>query len=966
MAIKLTPESFLNLVKESGLIEPEVLNRHLDEMKAAGVSLDKSRFIADELVARKLLTRWQAEKLQQGKHKGFFIGRYRLLSLLGKGGMSSVYLAEHVLMRRRCAIKVLPAKRVQDSSYLERFHREAQAVASLDHPNIVRAYDVDKEVDKDAEIHYLVMEYVNGKSLQDIVQEHGPMDLIPAAEYVRQSAEGLAHAHSVGMVHRDIKPGNLLVDQSFTVKLLDLGLARLFDGDEEGEALTIRHDEKVLGTADYLAPEQAIDSHSVDARADIYSLGCTMYFLLTGHPPFTEGTLAQRLMCHQTKMPPPVEGERPEVPQDLLDILYKMIAKTPDDRYQSAQEIADALAAWLVDNGDDDWRARHPQLTGGSGISSQSNIAAAKPAQATPAQEAAPAADQADANLSSFLSNLDSGSPSGSAVSASAASTPTASAEPIAPPTAEPVRPAEPIRAAELVKQAQPVQPAKPAEPIKRAAPVKQAQPVPVAGPIEEAEPVDEAPVAEPAVAEPDDDDVPFAEAEPLEADVAEPLKSKLPLKLGSRKQQNQLMNFAIAAVVVLVVLWVGWALFGPSGSSSNAQGDANGQPAADANAGEQAASQKVENLGTQVTVGRSGNFRTIADALNYVINYQSSQFNVGDQPNFVIEVAGGEIFPESIAFDHSIDITSSELPRKLPRNVHLVSKGGQPAVLAPSGTEPVIRLNAVTHFTLEGFTIDASGKEVAVELKGNNLKTKLSRLTVSGFTSIGIHGVGTQGLVNNEIELQSIEFKPAAPQAVGVFLDESPTSSTMAVKLQRCRFWGPMEIGLQVHTSANSLNLTENVFVQNKQGLAFTGNSGHWQDVIVANNTFFECPEPIVFETMPGSHSSDLVFARNLFVGSSGPEAVVESGMNQQAMKSVIRGNGKGIEHNWSDRAAEKPAGSELDLFANSGKRGAELKLESVDPQNQRFLAPSADSKHKAVGQPPGGQKKYIGAVAP
>ena len=166
--------------------------------------------------------------------------------------MSSVYLAEHVLMQRRVAIKVLPKNRVDDSSYLARFHREAQAAAALDHRNIVRAYDVDN----DGNIHYLVMEYVEGRDLQQIVKEDGPLDYAAAAEYIRQAAEGLAHAHQAGLIHRDVKPANLLVDQKNVVKVLDLGLARFTD--EDKASLTVAYDENVLGTADYLAPEQAL------------------------------------------------------------------------------------------------------------------------------------------------------------------------------------------------------------------------------------------------------------------------------------------------------------------------------------------------------------------------------------------------------------------------------------------------------------------------------------------------------------------------------------------------------------------------------------------------------------------------------------------------------------------------------------------------------------------------------------
>jgi serine/threonine-protein kinase len=363
MANKLTADSFLAVVKQSGLVEQEQLKRFWTSYKERGANLDDSQAVADGLVGESIVTRWQVDKLLQGKHKGFFLGKYRLLSHLGTGGMSSVYLAEHVLMRRRVAIKVLPQSRNDDSSYLERFHREAQAVASLDHPNIVRAYDVDQE----GKVHFLVMEYVTGQSLQELVNENGKMDFVNVADYIRQAAEGLSHAHHAGMVHRDIKPGNLLVDKKGVVKLLDMGLAMFFE-DKDDNPLTIRHDEKVLGTADYLAPEQALDSHTVDIRADIYSLGCTGYFLLTGHPPFPEGTLAQRLLAHQTRQPAPIEKDRPDTPPALAAIINKMMQKKVEDRIQTGKDVAEALTRWLAENGTQAWRDQHAYLLGaGSG-----------------------------------------------------------------------------------------------------------------------------------------------------------------------------------------------------------------------------------------------------------------------------------------------------------------------------------------------------------------------------------------------------------------------------------------------------------------------------------------------------------------------------------------------------------------------------------------------------------------------
>ncbi len=340
-------QTFVDLVERSGLVDKDQLTDALIEANKAteGRAQDDVDLLAEQLISRGLITRWQAERLLEGRYKGFFLKQYKLLSQLGRGGMSAVYLAEHVLMHRRVAIKILPKDRVADSSYLARFHREAQAAAALDHRNIVRAYDVDQDNGQ----HFMVMEYVEGRDLQQIVKQEGPLDYPVAADFIRQAAEGLAHAHQANLIHRDVKPANLLVDRRNVVKLLDLGLARFTD--EDRASLTVAYDENVLGTADYLAPEQAIDSHGVDARADIYSLGCTLYFLLTGHPPFAEGTLPQRLMAHQKQQPPSIYNDRPDAPADLVEICMKMMAKRPERRHQSAREAAQSLAQWLTSRG---------------------------------------------------------------------------------------------------------------------------------------------------------------------------------------------------------------------------------------------------------------------------------------------------------------------------------------------------------------------------------------------------------------------------------------------------------------------------------------------------------------------------------------------------------------------------------------------------------------------------------------
>ncbi len=340
-------DKFLDYVNRSNLVEDETLQQSLEGLRAqhGGQLPEDADLVASYLVDQKLITRWHADKLVDRKYRGFFLGKYKLLGHLGTGGMSSVYLAEHQLMHRLRAVKVLPRTRVNDSSYLARFRLEAQTTASLDHPNIVRAYDVDNEGDN----HYIVMEYINGKDLQGIVKDQHPLPLETICNYIAQAAEGLNYAHEEGLVHRDVKPANLLIEDRGLVKILDLGLALMKD--DEQASLTIAHNENVLGTADYLAPEQAVNSHNVDLRADIYGLGCTLYFALTGHPPFPDGSLAQRINSHQTKMPADVRKERPDCPRDLADICNKMMQKKPAQRYQTMREVAEALEDWLVAHG---------------------------------------------------------------------------------------------------------------------------------------------------------------------------------------------------------------------------------------------------------------------------------------------------------------------------------------------------------------------------------------------------------------------------------------------------------------------------------------------------------------------------------------------------------------------------------------------------------------------------------------
>ncbi len=360
---KVTSEKLIELVLKSELADSQSLERAVQQIRSQhdGQLPQDPNELAKELQKLNIVTRWHCDKLLQGKYKGFFLGKHKLLGHIGSGGMSSVYLAEHCMMHTKRAIKVLPQSRLGKSSYLARFQQEAKAIAALNHPNIVRAYDIDNQGDT----HYIVMEYVDGDDLQTMVKKQGPLPFDKVADYIAQAAHGLQHAHDIGMIHRDVKPANLLVNSSGRVKLLDLGLA-LFS-DEKQASLTMDFNDKVLGTADYLAPEQALNSHQVDHRADLYGLGCTMYFLLTGQPPFPDGTIAQRIAKHQSQMPQDIRKLRPKCPGELEGICVKLLQKDPKFRYASAKQTAEVLEAWLAKYQSE--RALRPATVGGGGSS---------------------------------------------------------------------------------------------------------------------------------------------------------------------------------------------------------------------------------------------------------------------------------------------------------------------------------------------------------------------------------------------------------------------------------------------------------------------------------------------------------------------------------------------------------------------------------------------------------------------
>lgn len=335
-------ETFLARLRDSNLLSTEDLDRAVE----LAADAEQAKSIARLLVKNGLLTRFQAEMVYRGRTDGFILGQYRVLDELGRGGMGRVFKAEHQTMNRIVALKVVAASLMKTERARKLFQREVRAAARLIHPNIVTAYDANHVGDR----HYLVMEFVNGPNLQDLVKERGPLSVGQACDFIRQAAIGLQYAHEMGMVHRDIKPSNLLAQRSpgkpCVIKILDFGLARLHEPKDASRKLQDSlpgYEQQVMGTPDYLSPEQARNLHSADIRSDLYSLGCTMHYLLTGQVPFPGGTALEKLVRHGSDAPAPVHELRPDVPPDVSAIVTKLLAKKPGDRYQTPLELAAEL-----------------------------------------------------------------------------------------------------------------------------------------------------------------------------------------------------------------------------------------------------------------------------------------------------------------------------------------------------------------------------------------------------------------------------------------------------------------------------------------------------------------------------------------------------------------------------------------------------------------------------------------------
>jgi formylglycine-generating enzyme required for sulfatase activity/serine/threonine protein kinase len=341
-----TLDQFFEAIASLGLVSPAELQALQASEAGQPGAVANPEELARELVRQGKLTRYQAAAIYQGKAQTLVVGNYLVLDRIGAGGMGQVFRARHQKMDRVVALKILSKRNTSSPDAIERFQREAKAAARLTHPNIVTAHDADEA----GGTHFLVMEYVEGTDLSLLVKSQGPLPVAQAVSCILQAARGLQHAHAEGIVHRDIKPSNLLLDKRGKVKILDMGLARFDDpatgapeGVDTAAKCELTHNGAVMGTVDYMAPEQALDTHTADQRADIYSLGCSLYYLLTGSAPFGGDSVMKRLLAHRESPIPSIRAMRTDVPEALDQVFQRMIAKDLTQRYQSTGDVITAL-----------------------------------------------------------------------------------------------------------------------------------------------------------------------------------------------------------------------------------------------------------------------------------------------------------------------------------------------------------------------------------------------------------------------------------------------------------------------------------------------------------------------------------------------------------------------------------------------------------------------------------------------
>lgn len=367
-----TPENLCGFLIRSRLMSPEEMKNMYQRWQAESrnIGTGLSQFTR-WLVANNYVTEYQANLLAKGhaEPEVYFLNQYKVLERLGRGRMAGVYKAVHTL-GQVVAIKVLPPSRAKNPAMLARFQREAQLALKLKHPNCVRSFQVGEANG----LHYLVMEYLDGETLEDVLERRKRLPPQEAVRLVHQALVGLQHIADHGIVHRDLKPSNLMLtplpakgepDNTMraTVKILDIGLARaLFEESQPAQDGEITAEGVILGTPDYLAPEQARDPRNIDIRADIYSLGCVLYHALTGQPPFPDANLLNQMVRHATETPRPLKDFNPSIPDGLQQILSYMMAKKPEERYPTPERAAQALQMFLMADSEPAKAAEAPQM----------------------------------------------------------------------------------------------------------------------------------------------------------------------------------------------------------------------------------------------------------------------------------------------------------------------------------------------------------------------------------------------------------------------------------------------------------------------------------------------------------------------------------------------------------------------------------------------------------------------------
>jgi serine/threonine protein kinase len=329
------PPDLLPLIRRSGVLSDRQFEE-ISGMVRSGEYPTETRALAERLVAERILTEFQANRLLRNKAHGLVVGRYVILERLGAGNRGRVFKAQHRLMGRLTALKVIAPQIARRASSIARFHREMRLIGRLDHPNVIRAFDADQVGD----LLYIVMEYVAGWSLDHVIEDRGPLPAAEVVDYMTQAAMGLAHAHERGIVHRDVKPPNLLLSEEGQIKVLDLGLSALMEADSAASYATVAG--RIVGTVNYMSPEQAI-AHNVDGRSDLFSLGCTMYQLLSARLPFPGETIAECLTLRIKGRSTPITDFRPDLSPRLVQLLEKLMARRPEERFQTAAEAAEAL-----------------------------------------------------------------------------------------------------------------------------------------------------------------------------------------------------------------------------------------------------------------------------------------------------------------------------------------------------------------------------------------------------------------------------------------------------------------------------------------------------------------------------------------------------------------------------------------------------------------------------------------------